>query len=103
MPAYPQITFAELIAVQAVHRYDAVRAKLGLHPTDKLLYKLFVSVPEDRKDPASELLDWWTRRTLKQNCGMVCDDSEQVLDTFLPTLSSIVLVSCLKVVFTFHL
>lgn len=77
MPAYPQITFAELIAVQAVHRYDTVRVKLGLHSTDKLLYKLFVSVPEERKDPAGELVDWWIRRTLKQNCGMICDDVEK--------------------------
>ncbi|KAK3931372.1 Protein xmas-2 [Frankliniella fusca] len=75
--AHPQTTFAELIGVQAVHRYDSVRSQLGLRPTDKLLYKLFVSVPDKVHDPATHILDWWTRRVFKQQkSSMLVDDCD---------------------------
>lgn len=72
--AHPQTTFAELIGVQTVHRYDAVRSKLGLRPTDKVLYKLFVSLPEESLDPATQMIDWWMRRVFKQKSSMLVDE-----------------------------
>ncbi|KAJ1519901.1 hypothetical protein ONE63_004140 [Megalurothrips usitatus] len=76
-PTYPQITFAELVGIQAVHRYDSIRSKMGLRPTDKLLYKLFISIPEEEKDVAAQLIEWWIRRTFKQNSGILHDNVQK--------------------------